>query len=416
MRVGISQHMRVLHIASGSGGGARLSAETLVETQNISSDISARLIPDHSKRISSSIKSKFFVFIINMTGKAITFAQRLVTRKPYGIVSTFSISKISDKTIDSFGPDVIHLHNWFNLLSLDQLERLLAKYPVLINLHDQRLISGGCHLPMDCLNYLQNCHPCKAVKFGNKMVSNNHQQILRIFGKEPKFSLVAPSKWGISPFLNTSIGKNSIENLVIPNIVEKNYFKIQKNEYFSSEELQILFIASNINTEIKGLDILLSAVTNTMREARGIQQIYLNVIGAGEQKREDNVNYLGVVSNSELAAEMLKYDLCVVPSLVDNSPGTLIQSILVGLPVLASNVGGIPEIMERCGLKNRLFDPNPKSLSAAIQKFIETPKKEVISSAAKARKEMVIAFDPESIVSRYNSAYRNLMNQAKEND
>ena len=406
--------MRVLHIASGSGGGARLSAESLVETQNISSDIYARLMPDHSDRISNNIKSKFFVFIKNMTGKAITFAQRLVTRKPYGIVSTFSISKISDKTIDSFRPDVIHLHNWFNLLSLDQLERLLAKYPVLINLHDQRLISGGCHLPMDCLNYLKNCHPCKAVKFGNKMVSNNHQQILRIFGKEPKFSLVAPSNWGISPFLNTSIGKNSIENLVIPNIIEGNYFQKQKSHYSSLEHLHILFIASNINTEIKGLSILLSAVTNTLRDLNLTQQIHINVIGDGEQKPDLNVNYLGIVSNSKLASEMLKYDLCVVPSLVDNSPGTLIQSILVGLPVLASNVGGIPEIMRRCGLENRLFDPNSQSLSLAIKNFMETPRDEIISAAVKARKELIMAYDPESIVSRYGSAYKNLINQEKD--
>jgi glycosyltransferase involved in cell wall biosynthesis len=350
-----------------------------------------------------------------MASKALTFTQSLATRKPYGIVSTFSISKISDKTIDSFKPDVIHLHNWFNLLSLDQLERLLAKYPVLINLHDQRLISGGCHLPMDCLHYLQNCKPCKAVKFGGNLVSNNHQRILRLLGRQTKFSLVAPSRWGISPFLNTSIGKNSIENLVIPNIIEKNYFEKQKSEYSSLEDLHILFIASNINTEIKGLDILLSAVTNTLRDFNVTKQIHINVIGDGEQKPEPNVDYLGIVSNSKLASEMLKYDLCVVPSLVDNSPGTLIQSILVGLPVLASNVGGIPEIMGRCGLENRLFDPNSKSLSLAIKNFMETPREEIISAALRARKELIIAYDPESIVSRYSSAYKNLINQEKDN-
>ena len=175
-----------------------------------------------------------------------------------------------------------------------------------------------------------------------------------------------------------------------------------------------MFIASNINTEIKGLSILLSAVTNTLRDLNLTQQIHINVIGDGEQKPDLNVNYLGIVSNSKLASEMLKYDLCVVPSLVDNSPGTLIQSILVGLPVLASNVGGIPEIMRRCGLENRLFDPNSQSLSLAIKNFMETPRDKIISAAVKARKELIMAYDPESIVSRYGSAYKNLINQEKD--
>jgi GT2 family glycosyltransferase len=56
--------------------------------------------------------------------------------------------------------------------------------------------------------------------------------------------------------------------------------------------------------------------------------------------------------------------LLVSPSLMDNSPFTLIEAMSYAVPVLASRVGGIPEII---GIDEVLFEPNDKALAAAIQ-------------------------------------------------
>ncbi len=55
--------------------------------------------------------------------------------------------------------------------------------------------------------------------------------------------------------------------------------------------------------------------------------------------------------------------LVVIPSLVDNSPFTVIESLELGLNVIAADAGGIPELM---GTPERLFKPDPESLAAKI--------------------------------------------------
>jgi hypothetical protein len=56
--------------------------------------------------------------------------------------------------------------------------------------------------------------------------------------------------------------------------------------------------------------------------------------------------------------------LVVCPSLIDNSPYAVIESVQLGLNIIAANTGGIPELMTG---KERLFEPNTKSLAEKIQ-------------------------------------------------
>ena len=60
-----------------------------------------------------------------------------------------------------------------------------------------------------------------------------------------------------------------------------------------------------------------------------------------------------------------------MPSLKEGLPYVILEAGLAGLPVIASNIGGIPEIIEngKCGL---LVPPaNPKELASAIKKLID---------------------------------------------
>jgi glycosyltransferase involved in cell wall biosynthesis len=60
--------------------------------------------------------------------------------------------------------------------------------------------------------------------------------------------------------------------------------------------------------------------------------------------------------------------LTVVPSLLDNLPYTVIECLDNDIPIIASSVGGIPELI---GSKEHLFDPTPSSLSNCIQNILE---------------------------------------------
>lgn len=79
-----------------------------------------------------------------------------------------------------------------------------------------------------------------------------------------------------------------------------------------------------------------------------------------------------IISNIPDAAKYLKnFDIFVLPSLKEGLPYVILEAGLAGLPVITSNVGGIPEIIEN-GKDGLLVPPaNPEELAIAIKKLIE---------------------------------------------
>ena len=78
-----------------------------------------------------------------------------------------------------------------------------------------------------------------------------------------------------------------------------------------------------------------------------------------------------IISNIPNAARYLKnFDIFVLPSLKEGLPYVVLEAGLAGLPVVASNVGGVPEIIEN-GKDGLLVPPaNPEELAKAIKKLI----------------------------------------------
>src|SRR3989344_7277775 len=81
---------------------------------------------------------------------------------------------------------------------------------------------------------------------------------------------------------------------------------------------------------------------------------------------------LNIISNIPNASKYLKnFDIFVLPSLKEGLPYVLLEAGLAGMHVIASNVGGIPEIIEN-GKEGLLVPPaNPEELAVAIKKLIE---------------------------------------------
>lgn len=93
-----------------------------------------------------------------------------------------------------------------------------------------------------------------------------------------------------------------------------------------------------------------------------------------EEIREDRrLRYFGGYSQAELPQILSNIDLMIVPSIIENYPLAVREAISAGIPVLASNVGGIPEIITH--MKNGiLFNPSKKEeLQKRIQELVDDP-------------------------------------------
>lgn len=65
-----------------------------------------------------------------------------------------------------------------------------------------------------------------------------------------------------------------------------------------------------------------------------------------ENKLEKNIEFLGMINAERMKKELLASNLFICPSSIENSPNSLGEAMLLGLPCIASNVGGCADMLE----------------------------------------------------------------------
>lgn len=136
--------------------------------------------------------------------------------------------------------------------------------------------------------------------------------------------------------------------------------------------------------ERKGIEDVLKATSIVKKKH---PDILLNVIGAGKSKYltylkklrahltlDRNVKFLGFKTHNEIAQYHMDSEILVLPSKMDNSPNVIAEAMVSGLPVIATNVGGIPSMVkdQETGL---LVDPNDsQGLAEKIIYLLSNPR------------------------------------------
>lgn len=133
----------------------------------------------------------------------------------------------------------------------------------------------------------------------------------------------------------------------------------------------------------KGLSFIIHAINNLIKNGYNISFF---IIGEGEEKSnleqlikkhrlENNVFLLGFVDD---ASKLLKaFDIFTLTSTKEGLPYTLLEAGLANLPIVASEIGGIPEIIEN--KKSGLLIPSKKTdyIKNAISNLIDSPKDKI---------------------------------------
>ncbi len=119
----------------------------------------------------------------------------------------------------------------------------------------------------------------------------------------------------------------------------------------------------------------------------------------------DNVEFAGYVT--EVDDYLSVFDVFVFPSLHEGLGSTLLDAMSFGLPVVATNVGGIPDIIED-GSNGYLVEPEePDALLAAVRRILDDPAQR--AAIEKTNRDKAAAFSPAAMADRYADLYAQMI-------
>lgn len=133
-------------------------------------------------------------------------------------------------------------------------------------------------------------------------------------------------------------------------------------DYTNKKTLKIVISSVSMNSERKGEKIVIKTVKMCRERGYNVSAI---LIGDGTLRRsfeeyanslsvKDSITFTGLLPSADAVREiMLKCDLFMFPTRAEGLPRGILEAMAIGLPVLSTPVGGIPEIIEN----KYLFDP-----------------------------------------------------------
>ncbi len=259
-------------------------------------------------------------------------------KKGFDISMFFKIKKI----LKAEKPDVIHTHLYS--IKYAMIAAIFTKIPKKIHtVHSIAQKEAG-----------------KASKIVNKWLFKHHNVTPVALSKVVK---------------NTIIDVYKIKNDKIPIIFNGVPLDkcIIKNNYQIDSCINVVHVGrfSEVKNHIemvKAAMILHQTYTNIIFSFIGDGELKENIKNLiQENHAEDYIKVLGATDN--IYPFLTKADLFLLPSIYEGMPMSIIEAMGTGLPIVASNVGGIPDMIK--DMQNGLLcDPNDISIAAKLDKFI----------------------------------------------
>jgi len=285
--------------------------------------------------------------------------------------NVFVLSKIKKILIEE-SPDIVHTHNLMGLSFL--IPSLIRTLNIrhIHTVHDVQLVEpSGMIIKQKETCWRYNGLPTKLYTTITK----------KLFGSPDV--VISPSQFLHNFYASRGFFKKS-QCVVIRNPIPFSTYEIETNKKVSNS---IHFLYVGQIEKHKGIDILVEAFLQVKNE-----DIRLNILGSGSQleyltdsaKNDTRIIFHGRATRQKVADFFKKSDVTVVPSLCyENSPTVIFESFFFGVPVLASKMEGIAELIEE-GKNGITFEAGNRE--ELTQKIEELDREKIYAMSENAKK------------------------------
>lgn len=282
-------------------------------------------------------------------------------------------------------PDVLHLHNLHGgYFDVRALPALTAQLPTILTMHDVWPLTGHCAYPIGCERWRTGCGDCPDLALPipiRRDASAENRRIKRAaLGSSGLLRVATPSRWLMRMVEESGLADDLAETRVIPNGIDTEVFRPGSRREaraklgLPTDATIVLFSARSAKASpFKGFETLYAALPLIAR-ADAVPDLML--IALGEDAPDAMVEGVPIrfVPFADDPATVARYyqaaDLYLHPARAENFPLAVLEAMGCGLAVVASNAGGIPEIVAD-GETGLLFAAaNPRGLAEAASTLL----------------------------------------------
>jgi len=314
------------------------------------------------------------------------------------------------EVVHDFEPDIIHVFGSeasFGLLSLH------LKIPLVI--HVQGILTPylNAWFPPGTykLDYLNLLSP--------KKIINSFRNLNRFkYNASREIKILKNCK----NFQGRTTWDKDVTRLYSPNAKYFYCSEILREAFYKAKpwkptENKVIKIISTISkVEYKGFDLILKSAkllkenTNIKFEweVYGISEYPFWEKKIGHLPKDLNINLMGVADQYHIIDAMKNSDVFVHPSYIDNSPNSVCEAQMVGIPVISTNVGGISSLISNYETGILIPANDPYTL---VSKILELTSNNILSLSLslEARKCAFLRHDVETILNQNLSVYQSMI-------
>jgi len=179
-----------------------------------------------------------------------------------------------------------------------------------------------------------------------------------------------------SGFLHEVFGRFGLSSVVLPNIVDLELFRPAPQAAAGAH----VVVARNLEPiyDVGAAIRALVLLRQTLPQAR------LSIAGTGPERPAlealaaslgiaDAVRFLGRLERSDMAALYRSADVTLNPARVDNMPNSVLESLASGVPVVSTNVGGVPYLVEQGRTALLVEAGDSAAMAAALADLLSQP-------------------------------------------
>jgi glycosyltransferase involved in cell wall biosynthesis len=311
-----------------------------------------------------------------------------------------------------FAPDVVHLHNIYHQLSPSILAATRqAGVPTVMTLHDYKLACPSYQL----LDHGETCDACIAGGFRNALRRRCKDGSLgasallaleswahRVSGAyDPVHAFISPSRFLADVMSAAGVFPDRMH--VVNHFVDVAHAAVK-----GTAGGPVVF-AGRLASE-KGVDILIEAIGRLGSRAT------LEVAGDGPARAElealaadrapGQVHFHGRLGKAQLQELVRSSIAMAVPSRwYENQPMTVLESFALGVPVVATRMGGLPELVDS-GADGLVVSPNDPALLADALGYLLDDPAGALEMGQVGRRKVERDFTPARHLARLGEVYR----------